>query len=342
MTRHAVRPTVPAALDRIRTLVEPAAQRAVDWLDDPQMRLISRYQMGWCDAQGEPTHSGGKAIRPTLAVLSAEAVIGRPDEAIPMAIAVELVHNFSLLHDDVMDRDLERRHRPTAWVAFGEGQAILAGTAMLTLAVRLLTASGLSGRRALGCLLDTVQVLISGQSQDLLLEQAESVTMAQVLSMEAGKTAALLACSSSIGALAVGAPEQTVSGLAQFGYELGLAFQLVDDVLGVVGDPAQTGKSSSSDVRAGKRSAPIAAALTSNTPAGERLAEMFASGPPAGEAEVELATKLIIDSGGLDWATNEAQTRLDAAMEQLHALELIESPAAELEAIANYIVNRDR
>ena len=344
MTQQAVRPiaTVPAALERIRALVEPAAQRAVDWLDDPQMRLVSRYQMGWCDAQGNATESGGKAIRPTLAVLSAEAVIGRPDEAIPMAIAVELVHNFSLLHDDVMDRDLERRHRPTAWVAFGEGQAILAGTAMLTLAVRLLTASGLSGRRALGCLLDTVQVLISGQSQDLLLEQAESVTMAQVLSMEAGKTAALLACSSSIGALAVGAPEHTVAGLAQFGYELGLAFQLVDDVLGVVGDPARTGKSSSSDVRAGKRSAPIAAALTSNTPAGDRLAELFASGPPATDADVELATELIVESGGLDWAKNEADVRLDAAMEQLHALELIEPAVAELEAIANYIVNRDR
>ena len=213
MTRQAVRPTVPAALDRIRALVEPAAQRAVDWLDDPQMRLISRYQMGWCDAQGEPTQQRrqGDPSHPGRALRRGG---DRPaDEAIPMAIAVELVHNFSLLHDDVMDRDLERRHRPTAWVAFGEGQAILAGTAMLTaFAVRLLTASGLSGRRALGCLLDTVQVLISGQSQDLLLEQAESVTMAQVLSMEAGKTAALLACSSSIGALAVGAPEQTWPG----------------------------------------------------------------------------------------------------------------------------------
>jgi geranylgeranyl diphosphate synthase type I len=297
--------------------------------------------MGWCDAAGEPTTAGGKAIRPALAVLSAEAVIGRPDEAIPMAIAVELVHNFSLLHDDVMDRDLERRHRPTAWVAFGEGQAILAGNAMLTLAIRLLTASGLSGRRALACLLDTVQVLISGQSQDLLLEQADSVTMAQVLSMEAGKTAALLACSSSIGALAVGAPEQTVSGLAAFGYELGLAFQLVDDVLGVVGDPAQTGKSSSSDVRAGKRSAPIAAALTSGTPAGDRLAELFAAGPPATEDDVELATGLIVESGGLDWAKNEADMRLEAALGQLHALELIDSAAAELEAVANFIVTRD-
>jgi geranylgeranyl diphosphate synthase type I len=342
MTQQATRPTAPPSLERIKQLVEPAAQLAVDWLDDPQMRLIARYQMGWCDAAGEPTASGGKAIRPTLAVLSAEAVIGRPDEAIPMAIAVELVHNFSLLHDDVMDRDLERRHRPTAWVAFGEGQAILAGNAMLTLAIRLLTASGLAGRRALACLLDTVQVLISGQSQDLLLEQAGSVTMAQVLSMEAGKTAALLACSASIGALAVGAPEQTVSGLAAFGYELGLAFQFVDDVLGVVGDPARTGKSSSSDVRAGKRSAPITAALTSGTPAGERLAQLFAQGPPATDADVELATELIVESGGLDWAKNEADVRLETALAQLRSLELIDSAAAELEAIANYIVNRDK
>jgi geranylgeranyl diphosphate synthase type I len=342
VTQQAVR-TAPPALDRVRRLVEPAAQQAVDWLDDPQMRLISRYQMGWCDAEGNETASGGKAIRPTLAVLSAEAVIGRPDEAIPMAIAVELVHNFSLLHDDVMDRDLERRHRPTAWVAFGEGQAILAGKAMLTLAIRLLTASGLSGRRALACLLDTVQVLISGQSQDLLLEQADSVTMAQVLSMEAGKTAALLACSASIGALAVGAPEQTVSGLAGFGYELGLAFQMVDDVLGVVGDPARTGKSSSSDVRAGKRSAPIVAALRAGTPESARLEKLFADGPPESDDAVRAAVELIEAAGGVAWAEGEAERLLGEALDELAAADLPNHGARdEIADLARYLVDRDR
>jgi geranylgeranyl diphosphate synthase type I len=334
--------TTPAVLSRVRDLVQPALQMAVDGLDDPQMRLIARYQMGWCDADGNPTSGGGKAIRPALAVLSAEAVIGTPDSGIPGAVAVELVHNFSLLHDDVMDRDVERRHRPTGWVAFGDGQAILAGSALLTLAVEVLAECGLAGRRSMPCLLEATQLLISGQSQDLHLESRDSVDLQEVLDMEAGKTAALLSCASSIGALASGAPTHIVAGLASFGRELGIAFQLVDDILGVVGDPAATGKSSSSDVRAGKRSAPIVAALAGESPAAARLGELINDGPPTAEADVELATELIAEAGGLDWAAQEADARLASALAQLDALELVPAPAAELAAIANYIVTRDR
>src|SRR5258708_3989059 len=100
-------PTAPDVLGRARELIEPALRAAVDGIADERMRLIAGYQLGWNDADGNPTEGGGKAIRPTLAVLSAEAVLGSPDSGIPGAIAVELVHNFSLLHDDVMDRDLE-------------------------------------------------------------------------------------------------------------------------------------------------------------------------------------------------------------------------------------------
>jgi geranylgeranyl diphosphate synthase type I len=341
MTRQMIR--TPQALGRIRELVQPALELAVDRLADPQMRLIARYQMGWCDVDGRSTEAGGgKAIRPTLAVLSAEAVMGTPDSGIPGAVAVELVHNFSLLHDDVMDRDVERRHRPTGWVAFGEGQAILAGNAMLTLAIDVLAEWGLPGRRSLPCLLEATQLLISGQSQDLQLERRDAVELHEVLAMEAGKTAALLSCASSIGALAAGAPEHMVARLAAFGHELGLAFQLVDDILGVVGDPARTGKSSSSDVRAGKRSAPIVAALSADSAAAAQLAELFAAGAPATEADVALATQLISDAGGLDWAAREADARIAAALAHLDALELLPGPAAELAAVATYIVNRDR
>ncbi|MDT4911695.1 MAG: geranylgeranyl diphosphate synthase, type [Pseudonocardiales bacterium] len=343
MTQQMIKTTiVPDVLGRVRDLIEPALQLAVDGLADPQMRLIARYQMGWCTADGLPTEGGGKAIRPTLAVLSAEAVLGTSGAGIPGAMAVELVHNFSLLHDDVMDRDVERRHRPTGWVAFGDGQAILAGNAMLTLAVEILVGSGLAGRRSLPCLLDATQLLISGQSQDLRLEGDEAVELSDVLAMEAAKTAALLSCASSIGAIAAGAPDHIVAGLAKFGHELGLAFQLVDDILGVTGDPAKTGKSASSDVRAGKRSAPIVAALSDDSAAARRLARLFEGDPPESEADVALASRLISEAGGLDWAAREADARLAAAIEHLQGLELVSSAAAELAAVATYIVTRDR
>jgi geranylgeranyl diphosphate synthase type I len=145
-----------------------------------------------------------------------------------------------------------------------------------------------------------------------------------------------------VGALAAGAPEHVVAGLASFGHELGIAFQLVDDVLGVVGDPARTGKSSSSDVRAGKCSAPIVAALADPSRTGEQLAQLFADGPPATEADVALATELIVEAGGVAWATQEADARLDKAIRQLENLKLVESAAADLAAVATYIVTRDR
>jgi geranylgeranyl diphosphate synthase type I len=337
MTAHA-----PQALTRIRGLVEPAMRAVVDGIADPHMRLISAYQLGWVSADGsQVVGGGGKAIRPALAVLSAE-VTGAPSEvAVPAAVAVELVHNFSLLHDDVMDRDVERRHRPTGWVVFGEGQAILAGNAMLTAAVQAVVNSGDPGARALPPLLEAIQDLVSGQSRDLLLESAEDVELDDVLAMEAGKTAALMACAASIGAAAAGAPEKTVRRLFRFGFDIGMAFQLVDDLLGVTGDPAVTGKSSSSDVRAGKRSAPIVAALRSRTEAGGRLQELFAGKPPSSEADVALATELITEAGGLEWASREAQRRLSAAIAQVSDADLHEPALSELVAVGRFIVDRD-
>ncbi|HKC28913.1 MAG TPA: polyprenyl synthetase family protein [Jatrophihabitans sp.] len=334
--------TAPEVLARTRDIAQPALRTAVGTMADERMRLIASYQLGWCDADGNPTDSGGKAIRPALAILSAEAVLGTPFCGIPGAVAVELVHNFSLLHDDVMDRDVTRRHRPTGWVAFGEGDAILAGNAMLTLAVQVLIATGVEGRRSLPHLMNATQVLISGQSRDLYLEGRSAVTVDDVLAMEAGKTAALLACASSIGALAAGAPDRIVDGLETFGHEMGMAFQLVDDVLGVVGNPQRTGKSSSSDVRAGKRSAPIVAALTSGTAAGRRLGELFANGPLEDDDEVALASSLIEEAGGLDWAVREADRRLSRALELIAGLGLTEPAATGLADIATYIVARDR
>jgi geranylgeranyl diphosphate synthase type I len=330
-------------LVRTRALFTPALRAAVERLDDSRMRDIAGYHFGWLDAEGRPAHgSGGKAIRPALAILSAEAAGGRSSDGIAAAVAVELVHNFSLLHDDIMDGDAERRHRPTGWVVFGAGQAILAGSSLLTAAVDELVRDGEGGRRSLPCLLEAVQRLISGQSADLALESRPSVDLDEVLRMEAGKTASLLACSASIGAVAVGAPTEVCSALAGYGHELGMAFQLVDDILGIAGDAAATGKSSSSDVRAGKRSAPIVAALGSDSDAARRLGRLLAGGPPANEDDVTQAIKLIDEAGGLDWAAREADRRLALALGHLEAAELAADTSADFTALARFVVERDR
>ena len=333
----------PDALTRGRELVEPALRAAVDRLTDPVMRTVAGYHLGWLDTDGRPItggSGGGKAIRPTLAMLGAEAVGAEARLAVPGAVAVELVHNFSLLHDDIMDQDIERRHRPTGWVVFGSGPAILAGNAMLTAAVQELTATDVD-RRALPVLLTAVQELIRGQSEDLALERTKHVELDQVMRMEAGKTAALLACAASIGAVSAHADDSAVEHLAGFGHELGLAFQLVDDILGIVGDSSVTGKSSSSDIRAGKRSAPIVAALHSQTDAAEHLAGLLAAGPPSSEADVARAARLVDEAGGLDWARREAQAHRDAALAHLEIFGADTAPVAELTQLARYVVERD-
>jgi geranylgeranyl diphosphate synthase type I len=298
------------------------------------MALIASYQMGWCEADGTPTASRGKGIRPTLVAVSGEAVGATVEQVAPAAAAVELVHNFSLLHDDVMDGDLERRHRPTGWAVFGQSQAILAGSAMLTAAIGLL-----SEDRALRCLLEATQRLIAGQSADLRLEVSEHPQLAECLEMEAGKTAALLACSTSIGALAGGGAPETVAALELFGHELGMAFQLVDDVLGITGQAAVTGKSSS-DIRSGKRSAPVVAALNAGTPESRALAAAMARGLPQDEEEVLARTALVLAAGGVEWTTAEADRRLQTALYQLDEAEINPGSRVELRALAEYVVHR--
>ena len=333
--------SIPTAIGRAREVVIPALRAAVAQLE-PRMALVAGYQLDWNDEFGNPIeHGGGKALRPTLAIISAEAAGGTLADGVPPAVAVELVHNFSLLHDDVMDRDLERRHRPTGWVVFGDGQAILAGNAMLTLAFDVLLSHGEAGVRALPCLTEAVHQLISGQSDDLAFEGSAAVDLAACLHMEAGKTGALLACSAAIGAAAVRGRDQLVNALWRFGAELGMAFQLVDDILGITGDPVITGKSSSSDVRAGKRSAPVVAALTSGTNAGRRLAALLGDGRPDSEEEVRLATELISEAGGLDWAAREADRRLEAALAALEDASLPSAALHDLVTLARYVVERD-
>src|SRR6267154_2690818 len=151
-----------------RTAVDAALRNAVAQLP-ASMRRVANYHFGWCDSEGKPASGDtGKAVRPALALLCAQAVGGDPETAVPAAVAVELVHNFSLLHDDVMDRDPMRRHQPAAWTVFGAADAILAGSALLSLAFQCITqGSGALGGEGVRRLNQSVADLCHGQSLDL-------------------------------------------------------------------------------------------------------------------------------------------------------------------------------
>jgi geranylgeranyl diphosphate synthase, type I len=275
--------------------------------------------------------------------------VGADDRVgVPGALAVELVHNFSLLHDDVMDGDRERRHRPTAWTVFGTSAALLAGDALLALAFgSMLDVEPLRSQAAQRALAAATQRLIVGQVDDLDFERRLDVTLEECLEMAAGKTAALVACSASIGArLADASPVSAaaIEALELFGHHLGLAFQLVDDLLGIWGATAITGKPVGADLRARKNSLPVVAAMTSGTPAGAELRDVYASGalhPEADEAAVARAAALVEEAGGRRWADDETARRLAQATEALRSADLEPAARSFLLELAGYVVDRD-
>ena len=324
-----------------RGMVQPALRAAVDGLP-ASMRLVVGYHMGWWDEHGTAVDAvGGKAIRPALVHLAAEAVGGPASAAVPAAAAVELVHNFTLLHDDVLDGDRTRRHRATAWHVFGPDSAVLAGDALLALAFDVLAAGGhpaaLTGVRVLNT---AVLDLVDGEHADLAFERRHDVGVAECVAMAERKTAGLLACACALGALFGGAEPSRVDGLREFGRRLGLAFQHVDDLLGIWGEPASTGKPVHGDLRARKKTLPVVAALTSGTPAGDELAELYRR--PSNAVDLARAAELVEAAGGRAWSEQQAELLLAQALRDLDSVGPAPRAAAELTALARSVVHRDR
>ncbi|MET9859423.1 polyprenyl synthetase family protein [Streptomyces smyrnaeus] len=340
---------VSALLERGRTLSTPVLRAAVERLAPP-MDTVAAYHFGWIDADGRPSDAaGGKAVRPALALLSAEVTGGPPQTGIPGAVAVELVHNFSLLHDDLMDGDEQRRHRDTVWKVHGPAQAILVGDALFALAGEILLELGtVEAGRATRRLTVATRKLIDGQAQDISYEHRDLVTVEECLEMEGNKTGALLACAASIGAVLGGADDRTADALEAYGHHLGLAFQAVDDLLGIWGDPQATGKQTWSDLRQRKKSLPVAAALGSEGPAAARLAKLMTQDAKKSQAEfedfqeAEFAERaaLIEEAGGREWTSQEAQRQHTTALAALDSVEMPGRVRDRFAALADFVVVR--
>ncbi len=334
--------TTVSTLAEGQRLIDGPLRCALDRLD-PATRHVCGYHLGFWDSGGGPISGAGKGIRPALALLSARAAGAGEEIGVPAALACELIHNFSLLHDDVMDQDTERRHRTTAWAQFGIPAAILAGDALCSLASELLAeAPSATTAWAIRCVTASTRRLIAGQAADLAFETQQQVDLADCLKMAGDKTAALMACSASLGAVLADAPSQLALGLAEFGEHLGLAFQLTDDILGIWGNPEQTGKPVLSDLRSRKKSVPVVYALQTGTAAGERLGELYARTDPLNEAELDQAAAMVKAAGGRAWTEQRADAELQAALARIGSLSLPEPVAQEFIALARALSGRDR
>ncbi|NWG16674.1 MAG: polyprenyl synthetase family protein [Chloroflexi bacterium] len=232
-------------------------------VEAPGFGVMIRYALGWVDENDQPFHRPtGKRIRPLLLLLCAEAAGGSWQAALPAAAAVELLHNFSLIHDDIQDNSPTRHKRPTVWKVWGQANAINAGDALFALAYCAL--EELSGALSpqtffrIGRIFNaTTLELTRGQHLDMRFERQPVVSVDEYISMISGKSAALIAACAEIGALVGCQDEQTAAQYAAFGLNLGIAFQIHDDLLGIWGDPAVTGKSAATDILSRKKSLPV-------------------------------------------------------------------------------------
>jgi geranylgeranyl diphosphate synthase type I len=324
-------------------LIQPALRAQMDRLP-PDLRHIGGYHFGWWDVNGSPTRAfSGKAVRPALTLLAAEAMGGTAGAAAPAAVAVELAHNFSLVHDDVIDGDRTRRGRPTVCAAFGTAAAVLTGDTLLILALRVLAEdSAVDGGHGLAWLFDTLLRLAEGEHCDVTFETVHDAGLDECMAMAAAKTGALFACACALGALRGGANFARAGLMRDFGEHLGVAFQLVDDVLGIWGDPRAMGKPSLADLQARKKSLPVVAALVSGTAAGRELAEIYRQDAPLDEAALRKAADLVAEAGGRVWAQKEEARRLNAALSCLEAAGPRSRPARELTELAYLVTRRDQ
>ena len=324
-TRPGIRPDgIDDAVARCRRLLDPAMRDAVAQLH-PWSARMAGFSLGWSDADGRPFEGrgGGKTLRPVIAMLCAEAVGADMEDALPGAVAVELVHAFSLVHDDIMDLDEQRRHRDALWKAYGVGPALLAGDALLALAISRLSGPGRDV--AMRYLSAALMELVQGQTQDMAFESRRwsgpgEVSVGEYVEMAAGKTGALVGAAAATGVALGGAP-----GLAErmweMGREMGVAFQIVDDLLGIWGDPDITGKPVHGDLRRGKKTLPVLAALAAGGPAAEELTALLASElvaePGAGAVDdnaVRRAARLVEEAGGRAAAMELANLHMAAAV----------------------------
>lgn len=225
---------------------------------------MMRYHLGWADESFAPqNYPAGKRLRPMLCLLAAREIGGDTAKALPAAAAIELLHNFSLIHDDIEDGDEIRRHRPTLWKVWGMPQAINAGDAMFAvsfMAIQRLSRRGVSAidtLQALEIFTETCLALTEGQHLDMSFESRNDVAVNEYIRMIQGKTAALVGASVAIGALLGGASPIEQKAFRKFGVSSGLAFQIQDDILGIWGDPAVTGKAAGNDLLRAKKSFPI-------------------------------------------------------------------------------------
>ncbi len=306
-----------------------------------------RYQLGWEDMEGKPQEGTGKRLRPSLCLLACEAAGGDWRGALPAAAAIEFVHNFSLIHDDVQDRDTERHHRPTVWSVWGDAQAINAGDALLALARLQVLSLGRAGLpsetvvEAARVLDERTFEMVAGQTLDVAFEERLDIDVPAYLDMVEKKSGALFDCSLHLGGLIGGCDSLVAQKFGRIGRKLGTAFQVRDDILGVWGDESKTGKPLGNDVRRRKKSLPVVYALNEGPSYMRDQLRALYTHPAFSEDDVAYVLSCLDAVRARDYCVLVATERKDSALAEVDQLQLSAGPMRELKEAADFLLDRD-
>ena len=337
---------LPSVLSEYRDFVESALQEEIPEQNIPPYTSL-RYHMGWCDKDGNPRNDAeGKRLRPALLLLACQAAGGAMESALAAASAIELIHNFSLIHDDIEDRDVQRHHRPTLWTIWGEPKALNAGSVMFNLAFLAPSQSQKIPRERLlyasSRLTQSSLEMIEGQYLDISFEQRLDVTTDQYLDMISRKTGALISCALEVGAFIGSGNRETASLMAKAGRHLGNLFQIRDDMLGVWGDPSVTGKAVGSDIMRKKKSFPVVHALENGDDSTIRGIKEVLGKESVDEADVQQVLGMLEETGSKERAESLIEDLGRQAMETIGAAELSPVHHRHLSELVDFLLTRAR
>ena len=364
MTRLVEEVGYPSAVDirteftQILTDIETEMSDVLNERTGPARPLYEMlaYHLG---LDGNESRGGGKRVRPLLGVLAYQSLGGDYRKALPGAAALELGHNFSLVHDDIEDADRERRHRPTLWALWGIPAAINAGDALFALSrlalYRLLDGEDYDDRRVLDLMKiydETCLALCEGQYLDISFERRDDVTVEAYYEMIGKKTAALLGASVMAGAILAVDDTEVHEAYRQFGYDLGMAFQMADDVKGSFWSSEKSGKPEAGDIHKRKKTLPVVWALEHASPEDRaHLLEIYA--PPASQADgrapvtfgegltedqVTEVLAILERSGARAHAEGEARRWRDIALRHIEGLPCLPEGRRDLTTLVRWVI----
>ena len=341
---------LPKMFSKYKSSVEHELHRVVPDSSNSEAYRLLRYHLGWIDEQGNPLNTSvtqGKALRPTLCLFACDAITNDYSKALPAAAALELIHNFSLNHEDIQDQDVERRHHPTVWHLWGIPKALWSGNAMqCTGDLSLLSVSELNVcpetvLKISEILTESYTEMIQGQVLDLQFESRTDITADEYLFMIACKTGALIRSGLEIGALHGTDDPATIKAFAKFGEYLGRAFQIRDDYLGIWGDQATLGKATGNDIRRRKKSYPVVFALERSS--GHALADLLRiyEQEELEEDDVQRVLAVLDEVGSQQNAQHLTEVAAAQALDALKPAALPDWARVEAEELVDFLARRE-